>query len=123
MKAHLILAEAATANPGGSVSMLNGGIAGLSKPAGQDLVFPLSMIVQFIPGFGEQGQHPVRVKVIDEDGRKIAEVNGTYDVKKPARALKAMPFAVKFPGPGRYTFSLLVDNQELDAYSIDVVER
>ena len=80
MKARLLLAEAATAHPDGTISMLRAGITNVwgDKPPVQ---LQASLVTRIESDPGDVGKHAVEIFLIDADGKEVMpKLSGEFEV-------------------------------------------
>lgn len=77
----------------------------------------------------EEGEHAVRISIIDEDGKSIGpSVDGNIGVKFPPNFLSVCANVVlningmKFDKPGRYSIDLAIDNRYEKSLPLNVVQ-
>jgi hypothetical protein len=76
----------------------------------------------------EIGEHPVRIRLVDEAGTEILGGEGTVTFAEPAagvtdiEAAAILVFDVPFPHPGAYRFEITVDGQLKAAVPLSVSE-
>ena len=110
MKVDLILAEAGTNHPDGTISLLRAGITNVWR---ETPPIPLTgvLAVRLETETGEGGNHSLEVTVRDEDGKSIsptlkAEFKAPDDM---GRVNLLLGFQVAFPKFGKYEFMAAVD--------------
>lgn len=122
MKGRLLLAEAATGHPDGTISMLRAGINQLwvQQPPYQ---FQGTLVVRVEGEAGDASpSHSLDLRCMDDDGTEvIPQIQGQFGVPKGGGINNViLQFATMFPKPGKYTFVLRVNNVLLDTYSLTV---
>jgi len=77
----------------------------------------------------EEGQHRVRISIVDEDGKSIGpSVDGSIGVKFPPNSVSACANLVlninglKFEKPGRYSVDLALDTRHEKSLPLTVVQ-
>ena len=123
MKAKLLLAEAATGHPDGTISMLRAGITHVwvqQPPYG----LQASLISRIEAELGDAGSHNFDLRCMNEDGAEVMpKMQGQFNAPQGGGANNLiLNFTTAFPKPGRYTFVLRVDNVQLDACSVQVTQ-
>lgn len=71
----------------------------------------------------EAGDHDFQLRILNEDGQSIhPDISGKFKIPDAGGgAVAALDFALILPGYGRYTFALLVDRHQLDAWEVRAV--
>ena len=83
MKGKLTLAEAATAHPDGTISMLRSGINRL-RGASLPIVFKGALVASVIAEASEQGPHELELSCIDEDGKdRMPTIKASFEAPRP----------------------------------------
>ena len=119
MRAKMILAEAATGHPDGTISMLRAGITHVwvqSPPYG----LQASLVSRIEAEMGDTGTHPFDLRCMNDDGAEVMpKMQGNFTVPQGGGVNNLiLNFQTAFPKPGRYTFVLRVDNVQLDGCSL-----
>lgn len=77
----------------------------------------------------EEGDHPVRICIVDEDGKAIGpSVDGNISIKCPPQLLSVCANMVlningmKFEKPGRYSIDLAIDNRHETSLPLTVLQ-
>ena len=124
MKAWIVLADAASAHPDGTFSLLRGGITELNVPKGQPLVFQAAFVARVLGSIGDAGEHRLEIRVTNEDGQPVApNVEGSFSIPAGGGATQVVAsFNLRFPEYGRYTFWLTIDRQQADSWEIRAQE-
>lgn len=124
MKAFILLADAASAHPDGTFSLLRAGITDVSVPKGQPLVFHGAFVARIVGTIGDAGSHSLAIRVTTEDGKPVApDVQGQFTIPSGGGATQVVAsFNMVMPAYGRYTFWLSVDRKEADSWEIRVQE-
>lgn len=122
MKVTLLLGEAATVHPDGTVSILR---AGINCVWGQTLPVPLmgSLVVKIDAEASESGHpHTVEVRVIDADGKDIApRIKGNFQVGTGGGSSTIiLNFQMAFPKYGAYDFSTIINGMKYDSIGVKV---
>lgn len=118
MKVHLLLAEAACLNADGTISMLRAGISHIWGDPPYTL--QANLVVQIETDAGDQGDHTLEVRCMDEDGKLAAPaIQGGFSAPQgggSSTILLGLGFA--FPKGGTYIFYCRVDKQLQDELRI-----
>lgn len=124
MKAWILLADAASAHPDGTFSLLRGGITELNVPRGQPLVFQGAFVARVSGSIGDAGPHQLAIRVTNEDGKSVApNLDGAFTIPPGGGATQVVArFNLSFPAYGRYTFFLTIDRQQADSWDIRAQE-
>ena len=76
----------------------------------------------------EEGDHRVRISIVDEDGKSIGpSIDGSIGVKFPSNSLSVCANMVlnitgmKFEKPGRYSVDLAIDNRHEKSLPLTVL--
>ena len=112
VEAFVICESASTAH--NSLSLLHAFDTIVSKQFPIDLPLTIALRIRF--SRVEEGEHPVRILIIDEDGNRLGTLSGTVSVRVPNESsLSNLSFAgrVKIERPGTYAVDLAVDNHQL----------
>jgi len=125
MKVTLILAEAATAHPDGTVSMLR---AGINRAVNATAPIPLNAaLVARVEGDVSEGgsRHTFTVRLLNEDGRDvIPKVEGGFVMPPEWGAVNlVLNFQAVFPKHGRFAFHFDVDGTNHAQWSVEVASR
>jgi hypothetical protein len=119
MEAQLILAEAATNHPDGTVSMLRAGITNVwsDKPPYQ---LGGALVVRIAPSLADTGSHEFRLGFMDADGGQvIPPLSGRFEVGHGAGPVNlVMNLNCRLQKSGSYIFTFFVDQQELGSWTI-----
>ena len=119
MKARLLLAEAATAHPDGTISMLR---AGITNVWGEKAPVPLqaSLVTRIEADPGDVGKHAVEIFLIDADGKEVMpKLSGEFEVARGGGHNNIiLNFQVQFPALGMFQFVIRVDNVQYDVWSL-----
>jgi len=125
MKLTLLLAEAATTHPDGTVSILR---AGINRAVNHKAPIPLAAaLVARVDGDVNEGgsNHRFTVRLLNEDGRDvIPKVEGGFVLPQDWGAVNLVfNLQAAFPKHGRYAFHLNVDDIHHAQWSVDVTPR
>jgi hypothetical protein len=119
VKARLLLAEAATAHPDGTISMLR---AGITHVWGEKAPVPLqaSLVTRIEADPGDVGKHAVEIFLIDADGKEVMpKLSGEFEVARGGGHNNIiLNFQVQFPALGMFQFVIRVDNVQYDVWSL-----
>jgi hypothetical protein len=123
MKAKMMLAEAATGHPDGTISMLR---AGINHVMVQQPPYHMqaALVSRIEAEMGDVGNHQFDLRCMNEDGAEVMpKLAGNFHVQQGGGANNLiMNFQTAFPKPARYTFVLRVDNVQLDACTVQVTQ-
>ena len=124
MRAKLILADAATPHPDGTISMLRAGINHVASDK-LPVVLKASLVVRIECEPDDTGQHIVELLCVDSDGQQIMPPHKSQiDVAEGASVHNIiMGLQVKFEQPGPYSFIVRVDDQDRDSWAVVVVHK
>jgi hypothetical protein len=119
LKARLLLAEAATSHPDGTISMLRAGITnvwGDKTPVN----LQASLVTRIEADPGDIGNHQVEIFCIDDDGKEVMpKLQGQFQVARGGGHNNIiLNFGVTFPQFANYTFVVRVDNVQLDQWTL-----
>lgn len=121
MKAHIVLAEAATTHPDGTISMLR---AGINQIRGEGPPFKLraALAVRIQAELGDAGKHRFDLKCMNEDGAEaLPTLEGEFEVAQGGGVSSfVLAMQVDFQAAGRFLFVLRVDRVQLDEWTITV---
>lgn len=119
MKARLLLAEAATAHPDGTISMLRAGITNVwgDKPP---VALQASLVTRIEADPGDVGKHAVEIFLIDADGKEVMpKLSGEFEVARGGGHNNIiLNFQVQFPSLGLFQFVIRVDNVQYDVWTL-----
>jgi hypothetical protein len=79
----------------------------------------LALVLRVEAGFGEEGVHPLEIKLVDEDGHVLFAINGqlTLQGAEPGRPMTAQTIMdinnFSLPRPGTYAFEVVVDHRHM----------
>ena len=117
----MILAEAATGHPDGTISMLR---AGITHVWVQNPPYALqaALVSRIEAEMGDAGAHQFDLRCMNDDGAEVMpRMQGQFAVPQGGGANNLiLNFTTAFPEAGRYTFVLRVDNVQLDQCSVQV---
>ena len=119
MKARLLLAEAATAHPDGTISMLRAGITNVWGDQAP-VALQASLVTRIEADPGDVGKHGVEIFLIDADGKEVMpKLSGEFDVARGGGHNNIiLNFQVQFPSLGMFQFVIRVDNVQYDVWSL-----
>ena len=125
MKLTLLLAEAATTHPDGTVSILR---AGINRAVNKTAPIPLAAaLVARVDGDISEGdsKHRFTMRLLNEDGKDvIPKVDGGFVLPPEWGAVNLVfNFQAAFPRHGRYAFHLNVDDIHHAQWSVEVTPR
>ena len=124
MRAKILLAEAATHHPDGTVSILRSGITHI-RGSGPPYRFKGCLVIRIEGELSDKGMHGFELHCMDEDGGEVLPpLKGQFEVPKGGGVNGLiLGLAVAFKKIGRYVFSLRVDNVGLDTWTVSVVQQ
>ena len=121
MKARLLLAEAATTHPDGTISMLRAGITNVwgEKPP---VNMQASLVTRIEADLGDVGQHQIEIMCMDEDGKEVMpKLDGQFQVARGGGHNNILlNFGFGFPSFGQFTFVVRVDHVQYDTWTLRV---
>jgi hypothetical protein len=122
MKAKLLLSEAATGHPDGTISMLRAGITHVWTQPNPPYGLQAALVSRIEADLGDAGQHQFDLRCMNDDGAEVMpRLAGQFAVASGGGTNNLiLNFNTVFPKPGRYTFVLRVDNVQLDQCSVQV---
>ena len=119
MKARLLLAEAATAHPDGTISMLR---AGITNVWGEKAPVPLqaSLVTRIEADAGDFGKHGVEIFLMDADGKEVMpKLSGEFEVARGGGHNNIiLNFQVQFPALALFQFVIRIDNVQYDVWTL-----
>ena len=119
MEAQLILAEAATSHPDGTVSMLRAGITNVwsEKPPFQ---LNGALVVRLVPNLADAGKHEFRLLFTDADGQPvIGPLAGHFEVSRGGGPVNlVMGLSCQIKKAGSYAFSFQIDQLEKGSWTV-----
>jgi hypothetical protein len=121
VKARLLLAEASTTHPDGTISMLRAGITnvwGETPPVN----LQASLVTRIEAEMGDVGQHEIEIMCMDEDGKEVMpKLNGQFAVGRGGGHNNILlNFGFAFPRFGLFTFVVRIDHVQYDTWSLRV---
>lgn len=124
MRGVILIADAVRAHNDGTFSLLRGGIDRIRAPRTQPIHFRGSFLIRMTGGGSEAGRHDFQLRLRSEDGQSVVpDINGSFNVPDGGGSSVAVgDFNFVLPRYGRYTFDLLVDQQESSVWEIQAVE-
>lgn len=124
MKGWIILAEAATGHPDGTISMLRAGIDKVWADSTPILI--RGAIVASIEGeASERGPHKIEVNCIDEDGNdQLPTIQGQFDLPTGGgKNTLIVGLHSQLRRFGTYEFNLVVDRAQVARWTMRAIER
>jgi len=119
VKARLLLAEAATSHPDGTISMLRAGITNVwgEKPP---INLQASLITRIEADLGDVGNHKLEIMCMDEDGKEVMpKLDGQFQVARGGGHNNILlNFGFGFPAFGLFSFIVRVDGVQYDTWSL-----
>ena len=88
----------------------------------------LSFVLRVEARIGEEGSHPIEIKLADEDGAEVFKVNGqlTLQGAAPGRPMTAQTIIdlnnVQLAQPGTYAFEIFIDKKHARSVAIHALE-
>lgn len=79
----------------------------------------LALVLRVEAGIGEEGVHPLEIKLVDEDGKVLFAIGGQLSLRgaEPGRPMTAQTIMdinnFSLPRPGTYAFEVVVDKRHL----------
>ncbi|MEO6709837.1 MAG: hypothetical protein ABI054_06500 [Planctomycetota bacterium] len=121
MKANLMLAEAATVHPDGTISLLRAWINNMTGPTAP-YEFRGAFAVRILAESGDIGPHTFDLRGIDQDGTEIMPtLQGDFEVAKGGGAtMFVLGMHFGFKTVGNYEFILRVDRVQLALWPLKV---
>ena len=119
MKARLLLAEAATAHPDGTISMLRAGITNIWGDKAP-VALQASLVTRIEADPGDVGKHAVEIFLLDADGGEVMpKLSGEFEVARGGGHNNIiLNFQVQFPALGMFQFVIRIDNVQYDVWSL-----
>lgn len=123
MKVRMLLAEAATTHPDGTMSILRSGI---TKVWGKEPPIQLQacLAIRVDCDIADAGDHQFDIRCMDADGQELLpKLAGQFTVP-PGGAVQNLTFSFSaaFHKPVNAVFVMRIDNVECDRWSLDVVQ-
>ena len=84
----------------------------------------LALVLRVEAGIGEEGVHPLELKLVDEDGHVLFSIGGqlTLQGAEPGRPMTAQTIMdinnFTLPRPGTYAFEVMVDKRRMRSVPI-----
>ncbi|HUP00880.1 MAG TPA: hypothetical protein VM737_05085 [Gemmatimonadota bacterium] len=88
----------------------------------------LALVLRVEARIGEEGLHPLEIKLADEDGKEIFKLNGQVSLQgaQPGRPMTAQTIMdmnnLQLPRPGTYSFEIFIDNRHARSVAIHALE-
>lgn len=88
----------------------------------------LALVLRVEAGIGEEGVHPIEIKLADEDGRQVFKLTGQLALQgaQPGRPMTAQTIMdinnFQIPRPGVYSFEIFIDNKHHRTVALHVIE-
>lgn len=122
MKARLILADAATAHPDGTFSVLRAGITHIWGEA-PPYAIQGALVVRIEAEMVDKGPHRFDIRCMNQDGAEaMPSIQGTFEVPQGGGVNNfVLSFSGAFLKPGTYLYSIRVDEVEQDRWTVHVV--
>lgn len=123
MEAFIILADAATEHPDGTFSLLRGGVDQVFAP-GEPVFFRGGLVARIKSTVSEAGEHSFALKCTNFDGGAIIPpIEGGFVVPDNGGGTQfVLNFGFRLPKFGKYVFALLIDNQEMDSWTVTALK-
>ncbi len=84
----------------------------------------LSLVLRVEARMGDEGTHPLEIKLVDEDGQQLFQVGGQLQLQgaRPGRPMTAQTVMdinhIQFPRPGTFTFEVFLGGRHLRSVAI-----
>ena len=123
-KGVLILAQTATANPNGTISILNGWVDRIGIPR-LPVNVQASLVVRIVPSANELGDLDCEIRCLDENNAEFhPRAPGKVRIGTPGvGAAVVLPVNVPMKRFGRYAFALYVAGKKLDRADFELYEN
>lgn len=116
-----VLADAANVSQEGKLNIT--GIFNRIQAGSFPLTWPfMALVVRLEAHLSELGKHRINIQITDEDGGKLAMVEGELEIgagndpDDPPHGHLILPIQnAKFSGPGVYSFDILIDGRYEDS--------
>ncbi len=117
----MIVAEAATAHPDGTISILRAWINQLSGQA-PPFVLRGALAIRIEGEIGDSGTHKFDLRCLNEDGRDvIPKLEGSFEVPQGGGVSAfVLNLQAPFQNAGKYLFVLRVDQVQLSEWPMTV---
>ncbi len=124
VKATLILADAASAHPDGTFSLLRGGITEVNVPPNRPAAFLGALVARVPRSMSETGTHAVKIGCVNEDGGEVAPpIEGGFEIPPQGGASQlVLSMQLALPRLGRYEFAIAIDKHQLDTWAFEAKE-
>lgn len=123
-----VLADAANVSQEGKLNItgifdrLSGGTFPLTHPS-------MVLVIRLEYHMTEVGEHTLAISVADQDGQKIAEASGGFELPKPHSPHLppvggfVLPLQMlKFPEPGVFSFDIMIDGRYEGSALLEVAD-
>lgn len=88
----------------------------------------LALVLRVEARLGEEGVHPLEIKLADEDGHELFKVGGQLSLQgaQPGRPMTAQTIMdinnIRLPRPGTYAFEVFIDHRHVRSVAIHALE-
>lgn len=124
-----VLADAATVDASGKLNVLGvfDRIQAREFPARHGRI---ALVLRFSAGVDEAGSHEVGIRLVSPDDRELLRLDGRMELGAAPRTVPEgikMPQVlnldgITFPAPGRFTFRISVDGEEIHSVPVHLEE-
>jgi hypothetical protein len=123
VKAKMLVAEAATLHPDGTMSILRAGITHLWAVA-PPFALQGALVVRIDADGADKGPHRFDIRCMNEDGGDVMpSINGQFDVPQGGAGNNLiLGFNLAFPNPGTFVFVVRVDDVQRDSWNLLVTQ-
>ncbi|HUP19634.1 MAG TPA: hypothetical protein VM778_06745 [Gemmatimonadota bacterium] len=89
----------------------------------------LALVLRVEARMGEEGTHPLEIKLVDEDGKQLFEVNGQLQLQgaRPGRPMTAQTIIdmnnFQLPRAGTYSFEIFLAQKHARSVAIHVFDE
>jgi hypothetical protein len=124
------LADAAEAEPGRKFYVLGGGVDSINAPSFPVVHPHLSLVLRLMihPTEADR-EHALEVRMIDADGRALANITGTFTAAGAGAAGREIPANLvfnmvntRFESAGDYSIEILINNEHKKSLPLRVVQ-